>query len=347
VIDFRYHLVSIVAVFLALGLGLVLGSTALQPSVLSGLKKASAAEKRQIDSLLATKFQLQQQLSSNDQFARNASPLLLGHLLDGKWVVIVSAPGAPGDVTHGVLAVLREAGATVTGEIQLQAKFLDTSSTTQADLSTLTQRIAPAGTALGAGGPQAQASQLLAGAVLTRDGIGEPVSGQLDNSSASVLNGFAAGGFLTVSGQPAVRATLAVVITPASPPSANDSNPASQELVILGEQFAGAGQGTVVAGSLPGSVAGSVIDILRNEGRVSHLSSVDNADTAIGQVVVAQALYEELHGVSGSYGASPSATSAGPSPAPSASPTASTMLRGTAGLRGRVTPGPTTPAGAP
>ncbi len=39
VIDFRYHLVSIIAVFLALAIGIVVGSTALQPTVESGLQR--------------------------------------------------------------------------------------------------------------------------------------------------------------------------------------------------------------------------------------------------------------------------------------------------------------------
>ena len=44
-IDFRYHLVSIVAVFLALAIGIVVGSTALKPAVLTGLQKTATAEK--------------------------------------------------------------------------------------------------------------------------------------------------------------------------------------------------------------------------------------------------------------------------------------------------------------
>jgi hypothetical protein len=55
---------------------------------------------------------------------------------------------------------------------------------------------------------------------------------------------------------------------------------------------------------------------MRNDGRAGHLSSVDNADHTIGQIVVAQALYEQLRGVSGSYGVGPGATAPGPSPAP-------------------------------
>jgi hypothetical protein len=54
VIDFRYHLVSIVAVFLALGLGIVLGSTALRSSVLSALERTSQQERQQIHQRAAT-----------------------------------------------------------------------------------------------------------------------------------------------------------------------------------------------------------------------------------------------------------------------------------------------------
>jgi hypothetical protein len=42
VIDFRYHLVSIVAVFLALAIGIVLGSTELQGPAFSLLDKTTS-----------------------------------------------------------------------------------------------------------------------------------------------------------------------------------------------------------------------------------------------------------------------------------------------------------------
>jgi hypothetical protein len=65
-----------------------------------------------------------------------------------------------------------------------------------------------------------------------------------------------------------------------------------------------------VAGSGPGSA----IDVMRNGGRAGHLSSVDNADHAVGRIVVAQALYEQLRGVSGSYGSGAERDRAGPEP---------------------------------
>ena len=142
------------------------------------------------------------------------------------------------------------------------------------------------------------------------------MAGQRDAASVALLSGFGAGGFLTVTGHPDARATLAVVIIPDSPQSTSLSDPQSQRLVTLAQQLNLAGQGTVVAGSVAGSGPGSAIDVMRNGGRAGHLSSVDNADHAVGQIVVAQALYEQLRGSAAATAPALGATAPGPSPAP-------------------------------
>jgi hypothetical protein len=210
----------------------------------------------------------------------------------------------------------------VSGQVQLQSKFFDVSPATQEQLGQLAQQLAPPGMTLCSScSAVAQASQVLASGILTTDGPGQPVAGQPDRASAAMLSGFAAGGFLTDSGRPYARATLAVVVIPAVPPSTNDANAASQGLVTLAQQLNLAGQGTVVAGSVAGSGPGSAIDVMRTGGRAGHLSSVDDADHVIGQIVVAQALYEQPRGISGSFGSTSTATTAGPSPAPTPSAT--------------------------
>jgi Copper transport outer membrane protein, MctB len=326
-IDFRYHLVSIVAVFLALALGLLLGSTVLRPYALKGLQELSKREKSQIDSLLQTRNLLQGQIASDNQFAQANAPQLLKQLLDGQKVVLVEAPGASGSVISGVTQALHLSGAAVTGQLQLQAPFFDTSAAGSQKLSQLAEQLAqevpPTGLTL-RGSAQDQASELLANSIMTKDGPGQPVAGERDSSSVAVVNGLAGGGFVsTVSGQPADRATLAVVIIPASPPSTNDSNAASQALVTLAEQLNLHSEGAVVAGSIAGSGTGSAIDVMRQDGRAGHLSSVDNADYAIGQIAVVYALVERMHGKSGNYGVLSTANSAAPSPPPTPAPTAS------------------------
>jgi hypothetical protein len=323
-IDFRYHLVSIVAIFLALALGLLLGSTVLRPYALKGLQALSKHQKQQIDSLQQTTKQLQAELASNNQFAQTNAPQILHELLVGQRVVLVLAPGAPSSVVSGISHNLGLAGATVTGQLQLQASFFDTSPTGSQKLAQVAEGFAaklPVPQELKGSSAQAQASELIANVLLTKDGPGQPVAGLRDPSSVPVLNGLASEGFLTPVGNPWDRATLAVVILPATPAALTDSNEQSQALVTLAQQLNLDGQGAVVAGSIAGSGPGSAIDVMRAGGRAGHLSSVDDADSPFGQMVVVQALDELTRGKSGSYGVLSTATAGGPSPGPTPSPT--------------------------
>ena len=323
-IDFRYHLVSIVAVFLALSLGLLLGSTELRPYVQRGLNGLSKTEHNEIETLLGQKQQLQGQISSENQFALANAPAMLHDILTGERVVLVLAPGAPGSVTSGVAQQLANAGATVTGQVQLDPSLFDTSAASTQKLTQIVQQYAQPAAVTLTGSAQAQASELLAHVIMTQGTAGQPAAGERDPVSVQAVQALAGGGFLAKSGQPWDRATLAVVIIPATPQSPNDTNPESQILVTLAQQLSLAGLGTVVAGTVAGSGPGSAIDVMRAGGRAGHLTSVDNADYTIGQIVVAQALADRLlHGKSGSYGVTSTASAAGPSPPPSPTPTVS------------------------
>lgn len=348
-IDFRYHLVSIVAVFLALAIGLVLGATALTPLTLRGLQHGISSDKHTIDQLITTGKVSQRQLAADEQFAQVAEPQLLAHLLDGQRVVIVTAPGASGNVTTGVTTALRDAGATVSGQVQLQPRFFDTSAGTQQVLSQVAQQVAPPTLALTGLSPLLQGSKVLANAIVTSSDPTQPASALAAGTGQQVLSGLAADGFVTHSGNPAVRGTLAVVVTPATPGSTSDTNPVTEGLVTIAQQLNLAGQGTVVAGSVAGSGSGSAIELMRAGGRGGHLSSVDNADMVTGQIVVAQALWELLHGVNGNYGVTAGASRVGPSPAPSPSPSASAAVQPATGAgkrTPRATASPARPGGA-
>ncbi len=322
-IDFRYHLVSIVAVFLALAIGIVLGTTALNGPITSRLRSLETSLRSEADSLRTQKGQLQQQVNSDQSFAQLAAPLVVAHLLDGQSVALVTAPGAQQQVISGVTAAVQLAGGTVTGQVALQQQFFDTSATNENKLIALTQQLAlpqSAGTVQGAqqqsASPQLtgqlRAASLLAAAIVTKDG-----PGLLASQSHAILDGFAQDGFLQVSKSAMTPATLAVVIIPATPPSAGDSDPANVALISMTQILNGTCRGAVLAGSYPGSGAGSAIDKLASGNTVIEVSSVDNANTATGQVFVVQALSKLLSGHKpASYGI---ATGGAPSPAPTPS----------------------------
>jgi len=342
VIDFRYHLVSIVAVFLALAVGIVLGSTELRGVAISALDRTSSSLSNKLDAANNENNALQQQVQGDHEFASAAEPVLLKGLLNGKKVVIVTTPGASASVVNGIKTGLSDAGATVSGQVALSSKFADTSASNLSLLDQLTERVAPASLTLVNGSPQQQAAQVLASALVARDsGSGSNSKGNTGSNSGSgstssqnaqtILSSYSAGQFITVSGQPASGATLAVIVTPNSIPQDGNSDPANQAVVALAQEFGPSSQATVVVGASATSSPGSAISAVRSSGAANDASTVDNADTVVGQIVAVQALEQQMNGKKpGSFGTQSDANSAGPSPAPtaSASPSASKSSKG-------------------
>jgi Copper transport outer membrane protein, MctB len=325
VIDFRYHLVSIVAVFLALAIGIVIGASALQPEVLRVFNRASSNEQRQINSARTNIRNLENELGTNQAFAQSVAPLLLDRLLADQQVVLVTAPGADATTVSGVTAALKLAGATITTQVALQPAFFGTSVATRSSLETLAQQVEPPGLVLQPPPPganpqiagQQEAAQVLAAALVTKNGSDLP-----PDEAATVLNGFTQQGFvqLSTSGTPP-QATLAVVIIPGSPP-ATDADPANLALISVAQQLSLSSRGVVVAGSLSGSGSGSTIDELINGNTGVQLSTVNNADKEIGQIIVVQALSSLLAGHKPqAYGVGAGVPSPAPTPSPTPSPT--------------------------
>jgi hypothetical protein len=335
VIDFRYHLVSIVAVFLALAIGIVLGSTELQGHTIDALNTLTNQLRSEYNAANAQRAAYQQQASDAEQFLQTSEPRLLDGLLTGDKIVIVTEPGALGSVADDIGQAAGMAGATVTGQVALQPKFYDVSGATQASLSTINNSIAgPDGIVLDApANPQTadqqQAAQLIGDAILNKSAT-QP-DGLTVASAQTLLSTYAQQGYLNVTGTPWDPATLAVIVSPQSAPADGANDPANQVLLAIAEEFAGDSAATLVAGDTTGSAQpGSAMSVLRASSVSSLVSSVDNADTTLGQITVVQALAVQLaggkpnsYGVTGASAVSPSTV---PSPAPSVSvsPTVST-----------------------
>jgi hypothetical protein len=342
VIDFRYHLVSIVAVFLALAIGIVLGSTELQGPAFSLLDKTTSKLQSELGQVSNQRDAAQQQATEGEMYAQAVEPALLHNLLTGHRLLIVTEPGAQSSVVSGITAAAIHAGATVTGQINLQPKFFDSSGTAQDSLNQTTLAVAqPTGLQLDASATyQQQAAQLIASEILT-SAPGSAAGGNQGTSTdaSTMLQAYAASQFLSTSGQPGSPATLAVVVTPQTAPSDGSADQLAQVLVPLVQELAAKSAATVVVGSSTGSGAGSPIAVLRSNNVSSQVSSVDDADLAAGQTVAMQALAVELAGgKASSYGFTANgATAIAPSPAPtpsvsaSATPTSSTTKKKKAG----------------
>jgi len=330
VIDFRYHLVSIVAVFLALAIGIVLGSTELQGPAFSLLDKTTSKLQSELGQVSSQRDTAQQQATESELYAQAVEPTVLHDLLTGHRLLIVTEPGAQSSVVSGITTAAIHAGATVTGQINLQPKFFDTSGTAQDSLNQTTVNVAQtAGIQLDASATyQQQAAQVIASEILTASPApagSSPPAGSQGTDAATMLQAYAASQFLSTSGKPATPATLAVVVTPQNAPSDGSADQLAQVLVPLVQELAAKSAATVVVGSSGGSAAGSPISVLRSNSVSSQVSSVDDADLAAGQTVAMQALAVELAGgKAGSYGFTANGASAiAPSPAPTPSVSAS------------------------
>ncbi|MFE9099101.1 copper transporter [Actinomadura geliboluensis] len=313
-IDFRYHLVSIVAIFLALALGIVLGSTTLSDSVSDTLRQqANSAAKTAQQARLAQR-ELEHQVKGQEQFANVLSPQIVADRLKDQSVVLIETPGAGNDSIERVSELAKNAGAAVTGRVTIQKKLLDADQQTTVD-ELATQLKADDVSFPGDASAYDKAGMVLANALVTKD---PAKSGREDAVGGAVLNGFKEAGYVTTSGKPGQHATLAVMVAPAAPYNYTGGDAATKGLISLATALDAAGRGTVVGGPPTSAQEGGLIAALRDSDAGDSVSTVDAVDTASGQVVTILALQREIGGKSGQYGTGAGASGYLPSPAPTA-----------------------------
>ncbi len=93
VIPWRYHLVSIMAIFLALGLGVVVGTTVINPGLVKNLNDQTDGLKEDLRQLQQEQQDLQAQLDTMNTFSDQAMPYLVADELFGRQVVVVTQEG--------------------------------------------------------------------------------------------------------------------------------------------------------------------------------------------------------------------------------------------------------------
>ncbi|HZD14783.1 MAG TPA: copper transporter [Pseudonocardiaceae bacterium] len=297
-ISLRYHVISIAAVFLALALGVVLGSTAISDRLLSGLSSNRDDLGRQVSDLQAERNALNAQLANADVFGAVVGPRIVSGALRGRSVVFVTtADAAPAD-RDALTGLLSSAGATVTGELQLTDAFTDPARSDQ--LSELSTRLLPAGLRL----PTASDAGTLAGGLLGSLLLINPNNGKAQATPAettAVLAGLGDGGFVR-SGPRVLPAQLVVVLTGGAS-RGNGSGDRAGILARFATQLDHAGAGAVLAGRSGSADGNGAIGVVRADtAAASVLSTVDDVNTAAGRVVSVLALAEQAQGRAGRYG---------------------------------------------
>ena len=136
-ISWRYHLVSIVAVFLALGLGVLAGTTVLDQHLVNNLRDRTDQAETALHQQQAADAQLQSRLSTMNAFADQALPYLVRSRLAGAQVVVVTEDGVDSRALSEARKALDLSGAEVLTTLTIRPTMAADSPSSQHDLATL------------------------------------------------------------------------------------------------------------------------------------------------------------------------------------------------------------------
>jgi copper transport outer membrane protein MctB len=144
VINLRYHIVSLVAVFLALALGMVVGGTVLNEGTGRAQRAFSDLLRRTSQQTQAENTALRDQNKHYQQFGGKVMPQLVHDKLKGRSVVLVDTDRVDDKTRGDVTDAIQAAGATVAGRITFSTDRV--SLATQADRDRLAQLLGVAST---------------------------------------------------------------------------------------------------------------------------------------------------------------------------------------------------------
>lgn len=312
-IGFRYHLVSLIAVFLAIALGVVVGTT-LAGAPASGAGASVAQLQQDVQELEDRSRALDAQLATADGFEQAIAPAVVGGTLAGRGVLLVATgEDVPAELVDQVGGLVTGAGGTVAGVVRLRPGYGDPASATGLRTYVTSPGI-PAGVLLPTTDDAGQLVAALLAQSLMVPADGAP--GPDPAAASSVLAGLTALDVLTVESPSVTPAQHAVVLTAAGP-GTDDAGERTGTLIELVSALDAAGSGSVVAGTAAAARdTGLVAAVRADAGLAGAVSTVDNVERAAGRISTVLALAQESQGTSGAYGAGEGSQPAPPVPGP-------------------------------
>lgn len=300
-ISLRTHAISLAAVFLALAIGVALGSGLLSNTVLSGLQNDKQDLQNQINVLTDEKNGLNQRLSATDEFDAQIAPRVLRGTLGGKSVVLFRTPDASDDDLDALTRAVGQAGGTVSGTVALTQEFVDANSAEKL-LSVVNSPIVPAGKQLSTTSVDqgSQAGDLLGIAMLTNKDRAAPAVS--DAERQTVLTALRDTGFLTFGNGPVGGADTAMIVTGGR--LGDDAGNRGATVARFAAGLAKHGSGTVLVGR-DGSASGTgAVAVTRSDAALANaVSTVDDVDAEAGRITSVLALADLVGGARpGQYG---------------------------------------------
>lgn len=306
-INFRYHVVSILAVFLALAIGTVMGASFVGRGLIDNLQTRINDVSQKADEKNAKNEELQGDVDKFNAYVSQTAPFAVARSLTGVRVNLVAERGVDGGVVDAQATSLRQGAGTVPGVVWLEDRWKLASADDASALRTATGLTNKGRPAL-----------RVAAARLLGQRLGASPSGPVTvpgtpavPPSDDVLAKLVSAKFVTLAG-----------VAGSATPVATDFVTASSRVLELG------GPGHAVPADVVPGIAGGVVDgsgsvavgqvfvdtdakldrgtwvdaIANQDGLRGQISTVDDVERIEGQVTSTLALSELGLGSVGNYG---------------------------------------------
>lgn len=294
-IDFRYHLVSIIAIFFALAAGIVLGAGPLGERVDEDLPGQLSAMREENQTLRDDLESAEAELANQETFLEAVTPALVGDSLAGENVALVALPGADDDIVTALRDELAQAGASADLLVRVEPTWTDPDS--EAVLDSLASELVSSGTELSEDGDGYQRGATVLSAAM----LATPSEGSVETVDTAALTAYAEAGMITVDGEASAAPTLALAV--AGTVSGDDADDRVNHLVTLTAALDAESAGAVVAGPANTAEAGALLGAIRADGDVAEaVSTVDSVNLPSSRIATIFALSEQNTGGAGHYG---------------------------------------------
>ena len=295
-INFRYHIVSLMAVFLALAVGIAVG-VSLSPSVSQGLNEQAAQDRRQVTELRAELERVNALDEYREAWAARAGEQVALDALSGVGVAVVSMPDAPAQVVRAIADAVAAAGGTVVRTVEVDADVYDA-----AEADAVNEVVAPYRDELGLDDDMTPATRF--GRALGRS-VAAKAPQERDELAVGIGDALQRAGLAELGGDSNRRAELVIVVSAGA--GARTPQPAPELLqghVQTDVALAFYAAGVVLAGPNSDNITGTDVLTVRADSDAGDLlSTVDVADLPSGVTTTVLAGQEQLLGRQGHYGA--------------------------------------------
>ena len=309
-IDFRYHIVSLISVFLALAVGIALGAGPLKETIGDTLTGQVQQLRDEKDALRTELDGSASALKDSQTYIDAAGPQLLDGTLTGRRVAVIALGDVPDETRSAIDERLDQSGATVTAHVTLTDTWTDPDVRTfrQALVGQLTSYLDPAPATDAT--VETQLASALVQALVTADPANPDV---LSGDAGTLLEALSSSEnkdttLVTVADPVTMPADAIVVISVPVEPAADGSTPSPEpatstveaQLAVL-TAAQSLSTGAVLADGPRGK--GSLTDAILADGDLAaRLTTVSGTDVVTGQINVPLALANRIAGTNGHYG---------------------------------------------